>query len=687
MRLDRIKLIKTKSTSEKVNNKNAEKFKLNSIRTKLVVSLVAICVIPLIISGYNSYSKSKSILNEKLKVTSVQTLSEVNNGITDYFNGFINMISATANNYNIINSDNINNDKYIDDILKNVKESNVDINSVFLANEDGKYKIYPNENLPDDFVATERPWYKEASARKGQTVVTLPFKDAQKNIYVVSVARAVIRDNKVVGVLSMSISLTSFSDKIAAKAVGSTGYIYISDIDGKSMIAHPNKELIGTEEASKLTIWNTVKSNKNGFLEYNFNGAKKFGAYETNNITGWKLVASMNEKELTNDTNPILYNTLMISLVMGVIALILSFILSKGIAHNIKNLKEVFAKASEGDLTVSIKATTKDEFKDLADSFNYMINNISSLMKSVTESSKEVLETSSNLASMSEEVNASVEEVAKAIEEVSAGATNQSQSAQNGAEKMNELSYGLDKVSVGSNEVDRLSTNTKELSAKGLSMIDTLIDKSNKTKVATKEVNDIVQDMNESTKKINTISETISQITEQTNLLSLNASIESARAGEAGKGFAVVAEEIRKLAEQSKSSTEEIKLIIANIQQKSDTAVNAIRSTEEVVNEQDAAVGETKLIFSDILSSIGTMINKVEEIKSSISEIDTKKKVVLEEIEDISSVSQETASASEEVTASTEEISSAMNNFTSYAEELRDLAENLENMILKFKID
>ena len=112
----------------------------------------------------------------------------------------------------------------------------------------------------------------------------------------------------------------------------------------------------------------------------------------------------------------------------------------------------------------------------------------------------------------------------------------------------------------------KFQMNTKELGSKGLYMIDTLTEKSNKTKIATTEVNDIVQDMNESTKQINAISETIADITEQTNLLSLNASIESARAGEAGKGFAVVADEIRKLAEQSKTSTEEIKAIIASIQ-------------------------------------------------------------------------------------------------------------------------
>lgn len=408
--------------------------------------------------------------------------------------------------------------------------------------------------------------------------------------------------------------------------IGRTGYVFISDVEGKSMIAHPNKDLLGTDAASKQSFWNDAKTNEKGFITYTFNNTKKFGVYETNNITGWKLVATLDEKELSNDTNSILTTTLIIIVVICFISIVLSLLLSKGIAHNIKKLKEVFEKASSGDLTVSITSSTKDEFMDLANSFNEMLKNISELMNNVTKSSKTVLETSSNLASMSEEVTASIGEVAKAIEEVSEGATNQSQNAQNGVTEMNDLSNRLDKISVNSNEMDKLSASTKELGAKGLSMIDTLIEKSKKTKIATGEVDSIVRDMDESTRKINTISETISQITEQTNLLALNASIESARAGEAGKGFAVVAEEIRKLAEQSKSSTEEIKVIITNIQSKSDTAVKAIKSTESVVTEQDLAVGKTQEIFSEILRSIETMISKVDEIKTSIIDVDEKKK-------------------------------------------------------------
>lgn len=663
-----------------------KKSKINNIRSKLIISLLGICMIPLIILGCGSYLQSKSILNKKLSVTSKQTLTEVNSGIDNYFYGFGNMVTMLATNYNVVNSDSSINVSFIPGVLQNAKEIDKDIFSAYFGMTDGEFLIYPNNKMPDGFDPRERPWYKQALQHKGQVVITLPFKDAQTGKSVVSVAKTVERDGKVVGVCAMNVSLDTLTEKISLKKIGDSGDVFISDAEG-NIIADPQKDLIGTNEASKLPIWNEIKSSDNGFANYTYNNVNKFGVYETNNTTGWKVVASLNEEELSKDTKSILVTTLIVILVMALIAIIVSLILSKGIAQNIRKLKEVFGKASNGDLTVSITPTTKDEFRDLANSFNSMMQNISKLMNSVTKSSKEVLETSSNLASMSEEVTASIGEVAKAIEEVSEGATNQSQNAQNGVAEMNELSNKLDKINANSNEMEGLSNNTKELGSKGLSMIDTLIEKSNRTKVATNEVNEIVQDMNENTKKINTISETIAEITEQTSLLSLNASIESARAGEAGKGFAVVAEEIGKLAEQSRNSTEEIKAIIASIKEKSDTAVKAIKTTESVVSEQDLAVGQTQKIFSEILDSISIMINKVEEVKLSIEEINQKKESTLMEIENISSISQETASASEEVTASTEEITAVMDRFTKYADDLQLLAEKLGSELDKFKVN
>jgi methyl-accepting chemotaxis protein len=98
-------------------------------------------------------------------------------------------------------------------------------------------------------------------------------------------------------------------------------------------------------------------------------------------------------------------------------------------------------------------------------------------------------------------------------------------------------------------------------------------------------------------------------------------------------------------------------------------------------------VGQTQKIFSEILDSISIMIDKVEEVKLSIVGINQKKQSTLMEIENISSISQETASASEQVTASTEEITAVMDRFTKYADDLQLLAEKLGFELDKFKIN
>jgi methyl-accepting chemotaxis protein len=661
-------------------------FKLNSIRTKLIISLVAICVIPLIIGGLGSYMQSKSILTNKLMLTSTQTLTEIDSGLTNYFNGFSDIIDLTANNPGIINIDTDNNTPMISDMLKGIKESDKDIFDVYYGTASKKFTMYPISTMPEGYDPTTRPWYKQALTNKGKVVITPPYKDIVTGKTLVGVVQTVEKNGQVVGVIGLDCSLTTLSERISTKKIGTTGYVFVSDSSGNTL-AHPQKELINTNAATNLSFWDKAKSGNSGFVNYTYNGTSKFGVYRTNKLTGWKLVATLDKSELTRDTDSILVTTFLVILIMGLIATFLSLFLSKGISNNIKKLKEVFSKASNGDLTVSITASTKDEFKDLAASFNLMMKNISKLMNNVLKSSETVLETSTSLASMSEEVTASVGEVAKAVEEVSLGATEQAKGAQNGASEMEDLSNKLKEVSISSDEMDKISNATKRLGTKGLSVVDTLTEKSNKAKTVTTSVNDIVCDMNESAKQINSISETISEITEQTNLLALNASIESARAGEAGKGFAVVAEEIRILAEESQNSTNEIKKIIESIQNKSETAVSAIKSAESAVNEQYLAVDQTHKIFKVILKSIESMIAKVDEVKTSISDINEKKQSTISEIDNISSISQETAAASQETTASTEEISATMEELSKHSSNLQILAEQLASEINKFKIN
>ena len=175
--------------------------KINTIRTKLVASLVTICVIPLVITGVASYNRSKTILNDKLTLTSTQTLAEANIGLKDYFRGFSNTVAMTSSNPAIENVDADNNDAVILDIMKSVKDSVADILDIYYGTASGKFFIYPNAKMPDGYDATQRGWYKLAIENKGKVVITPAYEDIGTKSNVVGIAKTVEKDGKVVGVI------------------------------------------------------------------------------------------------------------------------------------------------------------------------------------------------------------------------------------------------------------------------------------------------------------------------------------------------------------------------------------------------------------------------------------------------------------------------------------------------------
>lgn len=654
-----------------------KKAKYLSIRIKMLIGLIIICIVPVLIFECISYVNSYKVIKQKLNITSQQTLKEINRSVDNYFSAMTSDIEMLSDNDYVKNED----EKYILDLVKSIKKSNKNVLSAYYGEASNKTLIYPSVKLPNNFDVTQRVWYKDAIKVSGKTVFSEVYKDLSTGKQVITISKAVYKDAKLLGVVGVDVDLGTFTDKLSESVVGRTGYITVYDTNGIT-ISDKNKKNIGNKKVVSTEIWKVLKENDKGF----FDGQNDFSTYNTNKLTGWKFVASMHKEELTQDVSTIKNTGLIFCIVTFIIAIIVSSIISKLVSKNINKLIDVFNLASNGDLSSKVKIKSRDEFEELGDSFNTMIEEIHILVENIKNSSKQISQTSNTMIKMSGDTNTAVNEVSSTIDQVAQGAYSQAQDISDSANEFNILAEKIEDINSMANSISSISKSTNNLGKEGLKIVGNLIEKTKLTNEASTAASDAVVEMTETSKKIVMITETIKGISEETNLLALNAAIEASRAGEAGKGFSVVAEEIRKLSEESSSSVEEIENLINAISDKIKSTKGSIESSVNMVNEQTKTVDKTKVIFDEILKSVEALMSEIVKIQDYIKKTNTSKETINSKMQSISAISEEASAGAEEVSAATEEVSANMNEFNSFAEKLQEISNKLEQEIGEFKL-
>ncbi|WP_010297356.1 methyl-accepting chemotaxis protein [Clostridium senegalense] len=420
----------------------------------------------------------------------------------------------------------------------------------------------------------------------------------------------------------------------------------------------------------------------------NLNGENYIVKKLENKNTNYSLYGFISNDDIYKLTLSNIKFTIIITMLIFIIAIILTIIFSRRITKASKIIVDVLYNCKNGNFKEKIDISKIDnkEFLEIANGTNMMIEDIVLLLNNAFNTSKEVYDKSNELTSISQESDNISSNIAQAMGEISKGAIEQSSSL----EKTVNLSLELgDRVKASveySQEVITKSNNTMDSVKKGKQVISQLKDMQNditKNIELTVERSKILQD---NSQKINIILDAIKSITSRTNLLALNASIEAARAGESGKGFAVVAEEIRKLAEQSSQSASEIESIIKLNINDIDKVVKDINNTNITINKGNENVESTFEVFTNINMEISNLKVLINQVNDNLKQINVAKNEFIENIQSISAVSEESAAATEEVSAATDEQNIKMKTLLNYSEELKNISKKLHEIIEKFEI-
>ena len=367
-----------------------------------------------------------------------------------------------------------------------------------------------------------------------------------------------------------------------------------------------------------------------------------------------------------------------------VVSYFLSIIFTKPINLLAKKLKEV----SEGDLSgEELKVKTQDELGSLAIGFNQMFKNIKSIISKMSDTSKLASSTSTKLSTSIKQFLINQENISNSLMQINAGAEDQASRVGKNLQSLSSINNEIHSIENNSSLLLNESLATQRVCDLGYNSLQQV---ENQIRNNVRKVDDTVatvNTLNQSSDEIEKISEIITKISEMTNLVAINASIEASRAGANGKGFEVVAAEVRKLAEQSKELSEQILKLIVMIKTDINNVYKSSIENKTEVHSSLEMIGRTSTIFKNIIESTEKEDKYIKEITHSLSSIVKDSEVLVESTNEIMKLSKDVSNETNIVSSSAQEQLAMNEEVLKVADDLSELALNLQETIVTFKLN
>lgn len=406
--------------------------------------------------------------------------------------------------------------------------------------------------------------------------------------------------------------------------------------------------------------------------------------YSDGEIIGMAFAGKLQDS-VTHALQSIIVSFVGVAVLLVVVFAVITLILSRSLSKAFLAVSESVNELSKGNLGKQNSKSGKiKEINDVLQATNLMQNNLSGIIGQVKDVSQSLVENVVQVTKLSESSSGRARTITSSMDELGITTEGMTENVQDINEQMLEIGNCVNDISHNVDYLYSSSENILQTNNEAKISMDVIMANSEKSVSAVENIAAQIRETNDSIAEVDQAVELILNISQQTNLLSLNASIEAARAGSFGKGFAVVAEEIRRLSEQSAEGAEMIKNLASTITEKSKKSVLLTDQVQSLIKLEQQSVSETQDKYARLSENINQSVSEIKAIAEKTDYLSVYKEKVIDNVQNLSAISEENTASNQEVCANVNEIMSEVQVVNDHCEVLNRMAEKLNESVAYF---